>query len=163
MNRSQNRPASTATATSALGQPRGSRWRRSVRGQRWRRIAHRHAPGVGPFPLDTHLHGLESQHVGITKRCHGKGIMHRCPGEAIAFLEPVAEEVKEIGDHMPVRLPRDLRQCRRSGVASTWRVTLSPTMRIGTPLVKTMSAASGSAWMLYSATGVALPWPVDPP
>ncbi len=50
-----------------------------------------------------------------------------------------------------------------AGVACAWWVRLRPIIVSGTPLAKTISAASGSTKALNSAYGRVLPRPVEPP
>ena len=59
--------------------------------------------------------------------------------------------------------PRPRIRCCTAGVAPVRSVTSSPSTTTVQPALKTAAAASGSAQMLYSAAGVTLPRPADPP
>ena len=63
---------------------------------------------------------------------------------------------------MPSR-PSSLIRRSTAAVAPVRMVTSSPSMVTVQPARNTAAAASGSAQMLYSAAGVTLPRPADPP
>ena len=117
-----------------------------------------HAPGVRAVGLDGHVSQPPGEQVRMGEREDGAHVVDGSAGEAVVAGDVGGgEEAEELAQQRTEAVGKGLRSASRSGVVWSPCVMWRPAWMTRAPQPKTMAAASGSAQMLNSATGVGCP------